>query len=92
MGMDVHHRDVRVQGGDLVHRVTAVRCLADHVEVLALEQRAHALADELMVVGKHDADRHDGSSLSESWAGDGHAQLCASTGCRVDAQRAAECG
>ena len=33
---------------------------------LALEQRPHALADEPMVVGKHDADRHDGVLLSES--------------------------
>ena len=38
---------------DLVDRIAAVRRLADHVEVvLALEQRAHTLADELMVVGK----------------------------------------
>ena len=87
---DVDHRDVRVQGSDLVHRFAAIRRLANHVEVLPLEQRPHALADELMVVGKHDPDCHDAAPSVSHGQGNGHAQLRASTGRRVDAECASE--
>jgi hypothetical protein len=59
----VHDHDVGLLFATYAHRVLAVAGAADNRDVgLSLEQRAEAGADDVLVVGDHDADGHAGGS------------------------------
>ena len=58
---DVHQYDVGPQASRLRHRLSPVRRLAHHLDVLlSLQDHAEAGADERLVVGDQDAQAHAG--------------------------------
>ena len=62
---DVHQHDVRPQAPRLRHRLSPVRRLADHLDVLfSLEDHAEAGADERLVVDDQHAKAHAGTTGS----------------------------